>query len=96
MSTSWQAAKAGGANPMMGIDGIKGVLADMSELGVWDTYAVKIQTLKTAIEVTDCPPSNTVATPTLLCVSAQLLCVCNTSLSLSFSLSFSRSNSPFC
>ena len=46
-----QAAKAGGANPMMGIDGIKGVLADMSTLGVWDTFAVKVQTLKTAIEV---------------------------------------------
>ena len=50
-SSFWQAAKAGGANPMMGIDGIKGVLADMSTLGVWDTFAVKVQTLKTAIEV---------------------------------------------
>jgi hypothetical protein len=46
-----QAAKAGGANPNTGIDGIKGELADMSALGVWDTYAVKVQTLKTAIEV---------------------------------------------
>ncbi len=46
-----QAAKAGGANPNMGIDGIKGVLADMTTLGVWDTFAVKVQTLKTAIEV---------------------------------------------
>lgn len=49
-----QAAKAGGANPNLGIDGVKGVLADMPTLGVWDTFAVKVQTLKTAIEVCNC------------------------------------------
>ena len=36
---------------MLGIDGNRGVLADMSVLQVWDTYAVKCQTIKTAIEV---------------------------------------------
>jgi hypothetical protein len=50
-----QAAKAGGANPLMGIDGDRGVLADMSALQVWDTFAVKVQTIKTAIEVCGCP-----------------------------------------
>ena len=34
----------------MGVDGIKGTLADMKELGVWDTFQVKTQTIKTAIE----------------------------------------------
>eukprot|EP01117_Protostelium_nocturnum_P013414 TRINITY_DN49_c0_g2_i1.p1 TRINITY_DN49_c0_g2~~TRINITY_DN49_c0_g2_i1.p1 ORF type:complete len:552 (-),score=208.87 TRINITY_DN49_c0_g2_i1:122-1777(-) len=33
-----------------GIDGEKGTLADMKELGVWETVSVKTQTLKTAIE----------------------------------------------
>ena len=34
-----------------GVDGDKGVLADMNELGIWDPLSVKIQTFKTAIEV---------------------------------------------
>lgn len=34
----------------MGVDGIKGTIADMRELGVWDTFQVKTQTMKTAIE----------------------------------------------
>jgi len=34
----------------MGIDGDKGVMADMRELNVWETVAVKSQTIKTAIE----------------------------------------------
>ena len=34
---------------MLGIDGVKGKLADMT--GVWDPYAVKTQTIKTAVEV---------------------------------------------
>jgi T-complex protein 1 subunit gamma len=34
-----------------GIDGNKGVIADMKELDVWDPLAVKVQTIKTAIEV---------------------------------------------
>ena len=32
------------------MDGIKGTIADMRELGVWDTFQVKTQTIKTAIE----------------------------------------------
>ncbi|CAE7938172.1 unnamed protein product, partial [Symbiodinium sp. KB8] len=48
--TELRAAKAGGQNPTLGIDGNRGVIADMSEIGVFDPYAVKIQTFKTAIE----------------------------------------------
>jgi len=33
-----------------GIDGNKGVIANMKELDIWDPAAVKIQTFKTAIE----------------------------------------------
>ena len=32
------------------MDGVKGTIADMRELGVWDTFQVKTQTIKTAIE----------------------------------------------
>ena len=35
---------------MLGVDGIKGCIADMRDLGIWDTYQVKTQTIKTAIE----------------------------------------------
>ena len=35
---------------MLGVDGIKGAIADMKDLGIWDTYQVKTQTIKTAIE----------------------------------------------
>eukprot|EP00276_Gloeochaete_wittrockiana_P008833 CAMPEP_0184656178 /NCGR_PEP_ID=MMETSP0308-20130426/15879_1 /TAXON_ID=38269 /ORGANISM="Gloeochaete witrockiana, Strain SAG 46.84" /LENGTH=507 /DNA_ID=CAMNT_0027093165 /DNA_START=278 /DNA_END=1801 /DNA_ORIENTATION=+ len=48
--TELRAKHAGGANPTWGIDGFKGVPADMKELGVWEPFAVKAQTLKTAIE----------------------------------------------
>ena len=34
-----------------GIDGEKGTIVDMKELGIWDCYSVKVQTLKTAMEV---------------------------------------------
>lgn len=34
----------------MGVDGVKGCIADMRELGVWDTFQVKTQTIKTAVE----------------------------------------------
>ncbi len=34
-----------------GIDGDKGTLVDMKDLGVWDPLAVKLQSIKTAIEV---------------------------------------------
>lgn len=33
-----------------GIDGEKGVLVPMETLGVWEPYAVKVQTIKTAVE----------------------------------------------
>ncbi|CAM9105780.1 unnamed protein product [Discosporangium mesarthrocarpum] len=33
-----------------GIDGATGALTDMKKLGIWDTYSVKIQTYKTAVE----------------------------------------------
>jgi len=50
MQTQLRAKHAAGANPTWGIDGEKGVLADMHELGVWEPVAVKQQTIKTAIE----------------------------------------------
>jgi T-complex protein 1 subunit gamma len=34
-----------------GIDGTTGALADMNKLCVWEPYVVKVQTLKTSIEV---------------------------------------------
>lgn len=33
-----------------GINGITGTVANVSEIGVWDSYCVKTQTLKTAVE----------------------------------------------
>merc|ERR1711865_668176 len=41
-------AQQGGLN--WGIDGHKGTVADVKELGIMDTYAVKKQTLRTAVE----------------------------------------------
>ena len=35
-----------------GINGETGELADMKDLGIWDPLAVKLQVLKTAVEVT--------------------------------------------
>eukprot|EP01111_Echinosteliopsis_oligospora_P014741 TRINITY_DN562_c0_g1_i1.p1 TRINITY_DN562_c0_g1~~TRINITY_DN562_c0_g1_i1.p1 ORF type:complete len:548 (+),score=208.77 TRINITY_DN562_c0_g1_i1:145-1788(+) len=37
-------------NSTWGIDGNKGVICDMKSLGIWEPYAVKSQTLKTAVE----------------------------------------------
>mmetsp|Transcript_17165 Transcript_17165/g.44400 ORF Transcript_17165/g.44400 Transcript_17165/m.44400 type:complete len:551 (-) Transcript_17165:322-1974(-) len=37
---------------MWGIDGVKGVIADMREIGVWEPLVVKEQTIKTAVEMT--------------------------------------------
>jgi len=48
--TQLRAKHAGGANVTWGIDGEKGVLADMTEIGVWEPFAVKVQTIKTSIE----------------------------------------------
>merc|ERR1712187_886894 len=48
--TQLRAKHAGGTNITWGIDGEKGVLADMTEIGVWEPYSVKVQTIKTSIE----------------------------------------------
>ena len=50
VQTQLRAKHAGGANVTWGIDGEKGTMADMNELGVWEPVAVKQQTIKTAIE----------------------------------------------
>ncbi len=50
VQTQLRAKHAGGANVSWGIDGEKGVLADMESLGIWEPVAVKQQTVKTAIE----------------------------------------------
>merc|ERR1719359_240418 len=50
VQTQLRAKHAGGANVNWGIDGEKGILADMAELGVWEPIAVKLQTIKTAVE----------------------------------------------
>jgi len=41
-------SQPGGLN--WGIDGHKGIVADVKELGIMDTFAVKKQTLRTAVE----------------------------------------------
>lgn len=46
-----QAKHASEGNVTWGVDGIKGTLTDMKELGVWEPLSVKLQTYKTAIEV---------------------------------------------
>ena len=48
--TQLRAKHAGGCNSTWGVDGEKGVLADMAELGVWEPLVVKQQTIKTAVE----------------------------------------------
>ena len=48
--TALRAKHAAGGNETWGIDGEKGVLADMKDVGVWEPYLVKTQTIKTAIE----------------------------------------------
>jgi len=50
VQTQLRAKHAGGANLNFGIDGEKGVMADMAQLGVWEPVAVKQQTIKTAVE----------------------------------------------
>jgi len=39
-----------GAGTNIGIDGLKGQVADVKEIGIFDTFAVKQQTFKTAVE----------------------------------------------
>ena len=46
-----QAKHAAAGNTSWGVDGESGKLVDMKDLGVWEPYSVKVQTIKTAIEV---------------------------------------------
>ncbi|XP_065059637.1 T-complex protein 1 subunit gamma-like [Rhopilema esculentum] len=48
--TALRAKHAETGNSCWGIDGEKGAIADMKELGIWDCFAVKVQTIKTAME----------------------------------------------
>merc|ERR1719331_3622429 len=48
--TALRAKHANKEGPTWGIDGHKGSLADMAEVGVWEPYIVKSQTIMTAIE----------------------------------------------
>lgn len=48
--TALRAKHAGGSNPTFGVNGDSGEIVDMKDLGIWEPYAVKVQTLKTAIE----------------------------------------------
>lgn len=48
---SSQAKHAAEGNTTWGVDGDRGVIADMRELEVWEPLSVKVQTFKTAIEV---------------------------------------------
>lgn len=48
--TALRAKHANNEGSTWGIDGNTGVLADMAEIGVWEPYVVKSQTIKTAIE----------------------------------------------
>ncbi len=50
LMTELRAAHAGGDNATMGVNGSTGDLVDMAELGIWEPYAVKVQTIKTAVE----------------------------------------------
>lgn len=46
-----QAKHASEGSVTWGVDGVKGTITDMKELGVWEPLSVKLQTYKTAIEV---------------------------------------------
>ena len=50
VQTQLRAKHAAGENVAWGVDGEKGCLADMEQLGVWEPVAVKQQTIKTAVE----------------------------------------------
>ena len=46
-----EAEKSGDTKPFnWGINGTTGELVDMEELGIWEPFSVKVQTIKTAIE----------------------------------------------
>mmetsp|Transcript_27393 Transcript_27393/g.74884 ORF Transcript_27393/g.74884 Transcript_27393/m.74884 type:complete len:547 (+) Transcript_27393:120-1760(+) len=44
------AREAGDLKCAVGVNGITGELADMHDLGIWEPYSVKVQTIKSAIE----------------------------------------------
>eukprot|EP01050_Picozoa_sp_SAG11_P015547 SAG11_NODE_2027_length_3902_cov_4.445758_1_plen_547_part_00 len=48
--TQLRAKHATEGNESWGVDGCRGVQADMAELGIWEPLSVKMQTLKTSIE----------------------------------------------
>jgi T-complex protein 1 subunit gamma len=48
--TKLRAEHFGDRNYNLGINGVTGKIADMTKAGVWDTFEVKVQSLKTAIE----------------------------------------------
>ncbi|KAH9613217.1 hypothetical protein KSS87_010058 [Heliosperma pusillum] len=48
--TALRGKHANGENAWVGIDGNSGEIADMKEKKIWDSYTVKVQTFKTAIE----------------------------------------------
>ncbi|XP_062179000.1 T-complex protein 1 subunit gamma [Phragmites australis] len=50
MMTQLQGKHANGENAWVGIDGRSGDIVDMEERKIWDSYSVKAQTFKTAIE----------------------------------------------
>ncbi len=74
LAISPQAKHAGEGCGSWGVDGDKGVLADMKELGVWDPLTVKIQTYKTAIEVNCVCRVTVCAHHRLDCQKLQCLC----------------------
>ena len=52
-----------------GVDGDRGVLADMEQLGVWEPLAVKEQIFKTAIEVSEPAIIGSMGCPFVWCVT---------------------------
>ena len=44
------ASTAAANTTSFGINGHTGDIVDMRELGIWEPYAVKVQTIKTAVE----------------------------------------------
>jgi len=48
--TNLRAKHADPENWSFGINGTTGGIVDMNELGIWEPFSVKVQTLKTAVE----------------------------------------------
>jgi len=48
--TNLRSVHADPKNYNMGVNGITGEITDMTQLGIWEPYSVKVQTIKTAIE----------------------------------------------